>query len=162
MKTIKCSCGRDIKIDEGSEFVLTQYPLNCRGSNGIYHRINQTHGLWDLNVARLIIEVPVGMYPDHKDRDTHNLQRANLRVATKSQNIANRNRQSNNTSGFIGVRQQPNGRWQMLITKEGHLYSSIHNTAVSAAKARDKKALELFGEFASLNFPLEQQKQNIC
>ncbi|MCK1465778.1 HNH endonuclease [Bradyrhizobium sp. 2] len=48
-----------------------------------------------------------GVWPDHdidhRNRDTQNNTISNLRRATASENLANKKRPSNNTSGFKGV-----------------------------------------------------------
>jgi len=62
--------------------------------------------------------------PDHRDRNGLNNTRANLRAATNSQNMANRNIQKNNTSGFKGVSWHKRiGKWQSTIRIDGKLRS---------------------------------------
>ena len=58
---------------------------------------------------------------DHIDRNPMNNQRSNLRNATRSQQGMNRNKQSNNTSGFIGVYlNKRSNKWFSAIKIQGH------------------------------------------
>jgi len=91
---------------------------------------------------------------DFRDRNRLNCQLWNLRPATKQQDSFNRSRYSNNTSGYIGVSAHNRG-WMAYIThnnKSQHI--GMFDTPIAAARARDAVAIELFGEFAGLNFPL--------
>ena len=93
---------------------------------------------------------------DHINGDGLDNRRANLRAVTNAQNQYNRSRQSNNTSGFIGVSWfKPHGRWMARITFRGvQRFLGYYDTAEDAARARDAAAIELHGsEFARLNFP---------
>jgi len=103
---------------------------------------------------------PKGMEVDHKDGDGLNCTRGNMRVCTSSQNKANKIKQSNGiTSQYKGVnwfrydplRYAKVGRWRMEICFEGKRISKYFDTEIEAAKAYNKYALELFGEFALLN-----------
>lgn len=92
---------------------------------------------------------------DHKDRDTLNNKKENLRPCGQSQNGANRIRHKNNTSGFKGVTfKKDAGRWSARI---GVGWKRIHlgyfDTACDAAIAYDAAARKHFGEFARCNFP---------
>jgi len=76
-------------------------------------------------------------------------------VATGSQNSQNRRLSCVNRSGFKGVSwNESRKKWRAGICIEG---KSIHlgrfTSAQEAARAYDAKAIELFGEFACLNFP---------
>jgi hypothetical protein len=89
---------------------------------------------------------------DHKDGDGLNNQRYNLRPATDSQNQANTGISSRNTSGFKGVTRHKNG-WQVQIRHQGRRrYVCRSQDIIEAAKAYDRAARELFGEFAKTNF----------
>ena len=95
--------------------------------------------------------------PDHRDGNGCNNQRNNLRPATGSQNGAHRGKRCDNTSGFKGVwfdrnlKVNPWRAWIMSKGKGKHLGQSA--TAEGAARMYDQAAIELFGEFAVLNFP---------
>ncbi len=69
--------------------------------------------------------VPPGLEIDHIDRDKLNNLPTNLRPLTHSQNIANRGRQKNNTSGYVGVHfHKPSKKWIagiMVMQKPIHL-----------------------------------------
>lgn len=106
-----------------------------------------------LLMHRVIANTPARMETDHVDQDGLNNQRHNLRPCTESQNKANRNRQRNNKSGFKGVF-CIGRKWKAFITyqrRSQHL--GMFSSPEEAACAYDTKALELFGEFAKLNFP---------
>lgn len=91
---------------------------------------------------------------DHADQDKANDRLANLRHATKKQNRWNEGLRRNNTSGFKGVYlNKPLKKWQAFITIDGKpKYLGIFAKVEDAALARDRAAVALRGEFASLNF----------
>ena len=97
----------------------------------------------------------VGMV-DHADRNKLNCKRENLRPATQSQSTANSDR-PNTTTGFRGVRVDTRTKkFSAMIFKDGqHYYLGYFNCASEAAIAYDKKAIELYGEYAVTNFPKE-------
>lgn len=87
---------------------------------------------------------------DHEDRNELNNRRYNLRQCTNSQNSQNRRKQSNNTSGIIGVGwHKSSNRWRAYIKINGIRkelgYFKDVNEAITARLKAEK---ELFGEFA--------------
>lgn len=74
----------------------------------------------------------------------------NLRDATKSQNQANRGRNSNNRSGFKGVCfHKATGKWSAELTCGGRrMYLGLFATAREAHRAYLAKAKEAFSGFA--------------
>jgi len=93
-----------------------------------------------------------GYVVDHIDGNGLNNCRSNLRVCTPAQNQANR-RPRGGSSQFVGVRRCGN-RWEAGITHRGRQYFlGTYAEEVEAAKARDRKAVELQGPYAYLNFP---------
>ena len=84
---------------------------------------------------------------DHLDCNCANSAIRNLRLATQSQNRANKRRAQNNTSGYKGVsafRKQ----WKACIRRGGKQhYLGIFPSAADAHAAYCAKAEELFGEF---------------
>lgn len=90
---------------------------------------------------------------DHLDRQTHNMQRTNLREASRSQQAWNQGIRSNNTSGFKGVAfDKQKGLWRACIcvgykTK----FLGYFSDAKQAALAYNEAAIQKHGEFAVLN-----------
>ncbi len=99
--------------------------------------------------------IPPGFTVDHRDRDSLNNSLDNLRLATRSQQNANR-QQPNKTTGQIGVHCVANGRrkYAACIGIDGkQKYLGVFHRPEAAALARDLVALQVFGEFAVLNNP---------
>lgn len=90
---------------------------------------------------------------DHKDTDWRNNQKSNLRACTNQQNSFNKNKIKYTSSQYKGVI-RTKGKWRARIEindKKQHLGYFLDEA--DAARAYDKRALELFGEFARINFP---------
>ena len=94
------------------------------------------------------------MEVDHKDLDGLNNRQDNLRNCTQEQNEYNKGPRGRK-SRFKGV--YPRGdKWYAMIKHKGIVYYlGTFDDEVEAAKARDRKAYELEGEYAYLNFPEE-------
>jgi len=92
---------------------------------------------------------------DHKNGNGLDNQKNNLRNCTNQQNHMNRRPKKNCTSKFKGVcRFKKDLKWTAVIKfNRKQIYIGIFGNEEDAAKAYDKKAKELFGEFAYLNFP---------
>ena len=90
---------------------------------------------------------------DHIDGNPLNNRRANLRLASTSQNGMNRGKQANNTSGFKGVLfDKRAGRWMARICVNRKVkHVGYFHDAHSAALAYNEAATHHHGVFAKLN-----------
>ena len=103
-----------------------------------------------LPIGNVILEQDKNTIIDHINGNTLDNRKVNLRIATRQQN--NANRIVKNTLGYRGVRINGN-RYGAQIKFNGELiWLGTFDTKEEAAIAYDKKAVELFGEFAVLNF----------
>lgn len=95
---------------------------------------------------------------DHKNRNTFDNRRSNLRDATYSQNSQNRTRQSNNTSGIIGVSfDNQSDVWKARININKHQHTIYTGVSFKdAVITRLKAEKEYYGEFAPQKHLYEQ------
>jgi len=101
---------------------------------------------------QLLMAPPPGMVVDHIDGNGLNNRRANLRICTPQQNRRN-TRPRHKTSAFLGVSRRGD-KYAARIKHHGReFHLGLFKDEIEAAKARDRKAKELFGQFAWLNFP---------
>lgn len=97
---------------------------------------------------------------DHINGDKTDNRLDNLRLADRSQNCRNAGIRKDNTSGFKGVTfRRSTGKWISQIAADGRrIHIGVFHSAVDAAKAYDARAAELFGPFARLNFPSNNER----
>ena len=110
-----------------------------------------------LLLHRFLMDPPKGLLVDHKDAyDTLDNRRSNLRIATREQNNQNKRPRTGTSSQYKGVSwTKLRGKWSAYITKSGRtLPLGCCDCEMEAAKLYDAAAIDLFGEFALLNFPI--------
>ena len=110
----------------------------------------------NVKMHHVIIGTEEGKVIDHINSNGLDNRKANVRFATIQQNGWNKRKQRGNySSKYKGVHwEKKRKEWRARIKCSGR---SIHlgrfDTEEEAGMAYDGKARELFGEFASLNFP---------
>ncbi len=104
---------------------------------------------------REIMNAPDHLVVDHIDRNGLNNCKANLRLCTISQNLCNTVSTKGSSSKYKGVSWHKREKnWVASIQFNGKIYHlGYFENEIDAAKAYDKKASQLHGEFACLNFP---------
>lgn len=156
MRTIPLSRGLEAIVDDADHEWLSQWKwtadLAPNGKFYAHRMVKQDSGRRKVRMHQLLCaRGPNGV--DHKNGDSLDNRRENLRPCSKSQNACNRGVQRNSTSGFKGVsRRKDNGLWAAYIKhcgKRRHL--GLHETKVGAAIAYNIAAIQLHGEFAVLN-----------
>lgn len=115
----------------------------------LLNRVSTTIGRLLLGITDTNLEV------DHKNRNSLDNRRLNLRVATHSQNSQNRRMRNDNSSGFKGVSWNKRCQhFQVYINVKGkRVYLGSTLDAIAGARMRDDAAKQYHGEFAVLNFP---------
>lgn len=154
MKTIPLSQGKVAIVDDEDYEWAKDFKWSYGGKHYPYavRRVGgRKNSKWTV-LHRLIVNAPLGVDVDHKNGDTLDNRRSNLRLATTSQNLCNRGPMSNNTSGYKGVNWHKGHRmWRMNIQLQGKQRTSYHHDIKDAARAYNEAAKELHGEFARLN-----------
>jgi hypothetical protein len=157
MKTIPLTQGKFAIVDDDDYPELSRYKWHARNIKGNWY--TQRHiGKQTIFMHRQITNFKYKMI-DHINHDGLDNRRCNLRPCNHSQNAINSKLAKNNTSNIRGVYwRKDREKWRVRIMGNGIYFSlGCFSNKKDAGRAYDKKAKELFGEFAVLNFPDEMQ-----
>jgi len=126
-----------VRRDGGQVYAGCNIPKNESGKRG------------HISMHRLIMGNPQQMEVDHRDANGINNRRGNLRVASKSQNQANRKTSKLNISGFKGVSPyKRDGTWHARISKDGKRFClGYYKTPEEAHLAYINASREMHGSF---------------
>lgn len=164
-------CGNVTLISKQDEWIFEKFDsMGIAGSRSKYVFVERSIGTEysylreRLYLARLIVlgekykQAKRLFLVDHIDRDKLNNRRSNLRLATIFENMANVGPKK---AGYKGVFEQKRNLAKKFssyidsksLTGKKRKYLGHFASAEEAAKAYDKAAKEIFGEFAYQNFP---------
>lgn len=156
MKTIPLSQGQQALVDDEDYAELSQFKWTAQRSRYSFYAARY-EGKKYVYMHRAIMQPGPGLEIDHKDGNKLNNLRSNLRIATRAQNMRGflRNRVTK-TSRYRGVHfYHRDNKWHARITFESKsLHLGYFELEFAAALAYDRKCRELFGNFASPNFPI--------
>lgn len=98
---------------------------------------------------------------DHIDGTRSNNRIENLRLCVYSGNASNQTMRKDNSTGYRGVCYEPSSGKFMANIQSNKKQKKIgrYKTAIEAALAYDAYARKLHGEFASLNFPKDNERK---
>lgn len=136
----------DLHLVRGREWFDTKHP---KGDLYAVSRRDKMH--------RLIANPPIGMVVDHRNGDTLDNRRCNLRVCTSQEN--SRNRATVSKHGFKGVYADKYGKkwWSSIRVNKRSVYLGSFSSPIAAHEAYCRAAKENFGEFrllrSALTFP---------
>jgi len=143
-------------VDDEDFEKLNQFKW-CYSSQGYATRNISKHRehIAHLKIHRVIMGAKKGEIVDHINRNPLDNRKQNLRICTYAENLRNSQKQHNNTSGYIGVHKKFKNREKCWYAQIGYntkkIYIGVFKTKEEAAIAYNKKAKELFGDFAVLN-----------
>ncbi len=158
MKEIPLTKGYVALVDDEDFDLVSRFTWHAREDHRTVYagtRMPKDGRLVFMRMHRLILNAPSDMQVDHINHNGLDNTRANLRVCTHAQNQHNLSFKSNNSSGYKGVDWKKDKRkWRAKISLGGNpKHIGYFACPIEAAQAYDRKALELFGDFAALNFP---------
>jgi hypothetical protein len=112
----------------------------------------------DLSLHRFVLEAKSGQVVDHINRDGLDNRKTNLRFCTRGENRRNAiGWPERRKSRFKGLSLNK-GRWQVRIKlNRKTICLGTYADEVDAAKAYDRAAVVIHGDFARLNFTMESK-----
>ena len=160
MKQIKLTQGKFALVDDSDYEELSKFKWCAVKGRHTFYATGKYKCLSDgkrhkIYMHRQIMNTSRGIQTDHQNSNGLDNQRSNLRICTHSQNIRNQHKDFKETSSkYKGVYFKKSlGKWVTQIGQNfERIYLGCFSNEVDAALAYDKKAKELFGEYAYLNF----------
>jgi hypothetical protein len=160
-RLIPLTQGKFAIVDAEDYEKLNRYKWHAIRQANTFYAVRR-QGNKKIRMHRVITNAPKGLDCDHIDHNGLNNRKKNLRLCTRLQNSRNQRARKGGTSKYKGVYwHKDQKKWHAGISSCGKSYflGSFDNE-VDAAKAYDKKAKVLFGQFACLNFPDTTENNN--
>jgi len=156
VKRLPLTKGKEAVVDDTDYRFANRWKWTLHTKGYAYRRVRQDDKQTVVWLHRVIAEragIGIGIkgrYIDHSDRNPLNCRRSNLRAATNSQNLANRGKNRNNTSGRKGVTwDKSRHKWMAQIMVQGRVfYLGRHSKRDAAYAAYLAASYEHFGEYA--------------
>ena len=153
-KYMVSSCGRVMNI---TTFRILKPGINSSGYLGVV--LSSNVEVSNKKIHRLVAEafsLNLSDLPcvDHQDRNCLNNHLSNLRWCTQKENLQNMSKRKNTSSVYKGVCfDKKANKWRARIKhNDQRINLGYYVDESEAARAYDRKAIELFGVFAKLNF----------
>jgi hypothetical protein len=146
MKIIKMINGKNVKMDDEDYLSFKKHSWrNCKG-----YAITGVKGI---QMHRLVLKAKSGQEVDHINGNPLDNRKSNLRFCTRSQNNMNAKKRNKCTSKYKGVdyRKEERGRNKKWRARIGSTFIGYFYDEISAAKAYNIKAKEIFNNYARLN-----------
>ena len=156
---ISLTQGQETIIDLADWDLVKDYRWYAHWEDNTFYVLTNVYSAYTvqqkIRLHRLLLAAPKGVLVDHVDRNGLNNRRNNIRLVTSLENRCHSVGQKGSRSAYKGVTWNKQSRkWQsgiMLHGQSRHL--GLFNDELDAAEAYDEAAIELFGEYALLNFP---------
>jgi hypothetical protein len=155
--TLRSGKQYEVLLDEEDLPIWTAHTWGIRddGDGGCYvvrddHSTGKHRRVY---LHRVLMDAPKGLEVDHANLRTLDNRRVNLRLATRSQNMANGRVRTNNTSGAVGVSWHAQAKkWRAYLRIDGKLVNlGLFRAYGAAFDARLDAERQLFGQFAPSN-----------
>lgn len=158
MRTIELTQGYEALVDDEDYDKVSHiiWYADVRPDGAVYARGNVKLSCGrrtTVQLHRIIMDAPIGIQVDHRDRNGINCQKYNMRLCTDGENKRNATRlQTESGSGYRGVRRLDSGRYTTRLNMDKVcVYNQSFDTIEEAIRAYNKIALMYHGEFATLN-----------
>ena len=144
-------------VDDTDHKWLNQWKWTASQGTASLYVQRQSHKGKRIFMHRFILKTPKGEITDHINHNGLDNRRCNIRIATKMQNNLNRKPRKDKYKGVSRGGEPRKKKWQArIVVNKKSISLGYYATPKEAAKAYDKAALEYFGEFACINFALEE------
>ncbi len=152
---IELSGGYFAIVDAKDFAELSKYKWSASNKRGMVYAVRRKGGR-TVYMHREIMKPRKGQVVDHINCRIWDNRRCNLRRCKPEQNQVNRGPRGG-SSKYVGV-VRLGDRWEARLVYRGKLLClGRYDTEIEAAQARDRKAYELLGPYAYLNFPEDFQ-----
>jgi len=157
MKRIKLTKNKFAIVDDEDYEKLNQFKwhASCKDKKRkIYYAARRDLNGKLIYMHREILNPSANLWTDHKNNNKLDNRKENIRACSCSQNHGNIRKREGCTSKYKGVscvnrKEKRKKRWVTYICGK---YIGRFHSEIEAAKAYDKRAKEVYGEFAYTNF----------
>ncbi|MGF6837048.1 hypothetical protein QF001_000915 [Paraburkholderia youngii] len=149
--------GYIVHVDEEDAHLFDEHNwFASKTGHSIYFQAKVRIGgkLRNVSLHRMIMNAPKGAIVDHRDCDTLNCRRGNLRIVGRAANSQNTPKHIIKTSRFKGVHWVARlSLWRATIApKRCPIFLGYFKSEAAAAFAYDRASMEHFGEYRRGNF----------